>query len=172
MPGIHRRRPGDGLFPARQVLDDVGELAIGRQGADIEFVDRISHAVAFVLRTMRVAGVGRFGHPDAQVSHRNIPIRELQRGRSALAVGNRAHGKGLPGALVDSRVERFQLASPELHVIARGVGIGPGDPDGIDIDLRAQVDHHPLRMQRVIFAREGFGQVWIALPVGIRVAVG
>jgi hypothetical protein len=35
-----------------------------------------------------------------------------------------------------------------------GVGIGPGDPQRIDRLRRSEIDHHPLRMQRIAFARE------------------
>jgi hypothetical protein len=33
----------------------------------------------------------------------------------------------------------------------------PGDPDGVDIRLGTQIDHHPLRVKRVVLAREGLG---------------
>ena len=48
VPRIHRRRPGDGLLAARKVLHDVGELATGGHGPDVEFVDRISDTVSYI----------------------------------------------------------------------------------------------------------------------------
>ena len=42
----------------------------------------------------------------------------------------------------------------------------------LSVDFAAQVDHHPLRVQRVVFAGESFGQIGIALPVRFQVAIG
>src|SRR5208283_3904784 len=48
----------------------------------------------------------------------------------------------------------------------------PGNPDGIYLQLSAQIDHDPLRVHRVVFAGEWLRQVGIALPIAREVAVG
>ncbi len=53
-----------------------------------------------------------------------------------------------------------------------GIGLGPGNSYGVDGNFAAQIDHHPLRMQRVVFAGKGFREVRITFPVGFRVTVG
>ena len=53
-----------------------------------------------------------------------------------------------------------------------GVGLRPVDADGIDRLYAAEIDDHPLRMRRILVAGEGLGQVGIAFPVGVHVAVG
>src|SRR2546429_9120073 len=78
-----RRPPRSTLFPYTTLfrsLHDVLELAVARHGADIEFVDRVPQAIAFVLRAVRVARVGRFRHPDSQVPDGNRPAHQLQSG--------------------------------------------------------------------------------------------
>src|SRR5947209_19939674 len=52
------------------------------------------------------------------------------------------------------------------------IGFGPGDAYCVDRDFAAEVDHHPLRMARVVFASEGFRQVRITFPVRFQIAVG
>ena len=53
MPGIDRRRPCDRLIAAGKMRDVVVECSVRRERADIEFVDRISHAIALVSRAVR-----------------------------------------------------------------------------------------------------------------------
>ena len=121
---------------------------------------------------MRVAGIGRFCHPYAEVADGSHPIDQLQRDGATLAFCDAAQRKRLPCALHRAVVEGLELSSPELHRILFRVGIGPGDADGVHINLCAEVDHHPLGMKGVVLAGEGFGEIWIALPIGVNIAVG
>ena len=160
------------MFTAGQVFDHVGEFAAAVHRADIEFVDRVAHAIPRILRPMRVAGVGRFCHPDAQIARLDFPIHQLQSRSAAGAIGDGSHGERLPRAFVDAVIERFLFSGPELYVVALGVRLRPGDLDGVDVGLRAQIDHHPLGMQRIVIAGVRFGQVRIALPIGLQIAIG
>lgn len=171
MPWVYRRRPGDGLFTAGEMCDVVVELAVGREGTDVEFIDRISHAVSLVRGAVTVTGIGRFRHPDTEVAHWDHPRNQLLRGDSALAFGHGAERKGLPGALHGAVVEGFKFSCPELHQVVFGIGISPGNANGIDRDLAAQINHYPLGVQRVIFASKGFGEIGITLPIRFHVAV-
>ncbi len=121
---------------------------------------------------MRVAGIRRLGHPDAQVSHRDFPGDQFQRGDAAVPVRNGARREGLPHALGGACRERAARAGPKLNGVASRVRIGPGDANGIDIRLAAEIDHHPLRMQRIIFTSELASQVRIAFPVRLGIAIG
>ena len=141
-------------------------------GADVEFVDSVADAVAAVLGAVGVAGVGGLCHPDAEIARGDLPTDELMGGGSASGVDDGPHGESLPGALVDAVVEGLVLASPELDVVAGGVGVGPGDADGVDVDLGAEIDHDPLGVKGVVVAAVGLGKVRIAFPVGFQVAVG
>src|SRR5260370_41910639 len=86
MPWVNRGGPGDGLLAARQMLDDICELAIRPESPDIEFVDRVPHAVSPAGRTVRVTGIGRLRHPYAEISYRDHPGNQLQRNGPASAV--------------------------------------------------------------------------------------
>ncbi len=41
----------------------------------------------------------------------------------------------------------------------------------VTISIHLQFDHNPLRVEAVFFAGECFGQIWIAFPVSIKIAV-
>src|SRR5262249_5832944 len=47
----------------------------------------------------------------------------------------------------------------------------PGDPDGVDLFRLAEVDHHPLRVNRIFLAGEMLIEVGITLPKCLQVAV-
>ena len=70
------------------------------------------------------------------------------------------------------RRKGFEFAGPELDGVMFGVRLGPCDADRVQIDLGAEIDHDPLRMEGVVFAGEGFGQVRIRLPIRLEIAVG
>src|ERR1035438_4982858 len=109
--------------------DDVGELAAGREGPDIQLTDGVSQTVPLVGRAVSVTGVRGLRHPDAQVPHGNHPGNQLQRDRAAFALGDGPHGVSLPDALRDAVIEWFLFAGPELHRIAARVRVRPGDLD-------------------------------------------
>src|SRR5271157_1589206 len=121
---------------------------------------------------MTVAGVRGLGHPDADPADRDRPGDEFQRDGSTLAFGDVAERKRLPRAFGRAVIEGLELASPELYRVAFGVMVRPCDADRIDVNLAAQVNNDPLRMQRVVFAGESLGQVRIALPVGLGISIG
>jgi hypothetical protein len=119
-----------------------------------------------------VASVGRLRHPDAEVPGGDRPRNEFQGDGAALAIGDAALGKRLPSALHGAVIEGLHFASPELDGVVTGVGIGPSDAYGVDVDFGAKVDHDPLRMERIVFAGKGLGEVRIAFPVGFQITVG
>src|SRR2546427_4538179 len=59
----------------------------------------------------------------------------------------------------------------ELDREIGGEGFGPKDLDRVDLPASAQVDHDPLRMQRIFFAGEVLVEIRIALPKTGRVAI-
>ena len=138
--------------------------------ANEELANRVTQTVAAVGRPVRVAGIRRSRHPDPNVLHRHRRDGKLNRGAAALAVVDDAVRKGNPRAL--RRLLDRVFAVPVLdHVLPRE-GLGPGDPHGVERTRGCQVDNHPLRMKRIVFARVRLRQVGIALPVGVQVAIG
>src|SRR6185295_18995859 len=104
-------------LPAGQMLDDVGELPVGGERADVQLVDGVAEAIALVFRAVRVAGVRRLRHPDAEIADRDHPVDELDRRGGALAIGDEAERERLPRALRDAAVERLAITCPELDAI-------------------------------------------------------
>ena len=90
VPWINRRRPGHGLIAAGEMSDVIIELAICRERTDVEFIDGVTHTVSLVGRTVSVAGVRGFRHPDAEIPHGNHPGNQLQRDRATLAFSDGA----------------------------------------------------------------------------------
>ena len=169
MPWVDRRALRDGLLAVGDVLQNVVKLAVAGKCSGVEFADRETQAVAAVFGTVCVACAGRDRHPDAQVARRRHPGSEPQRHRAALAVIDRAQRERLPDA-AGRRIEGIAVTGPVLHAIFGGVRRGPGDADGVDLELAAQIQRYPLRM--VLLAGEGFRQIRIALPVGVQISVG
>src|SRR5260370_19630550 len=85
MPGINR---GDAICssPLAGILRHFNENSSGIKRARSDLLNRIAHAVANVVRSMFVAGVGGFSHQDAKVLRGNGPVRKLQRDRAALSL--------------------------------------------------------------------------------------
>src|ERR1019366_149139 len=75
--------------------------------------------------------------------------------------------KRLPDA-VRGRAKRIAPAGPILHAVPGRERRGPGDADGVDLQLAAEVERDPLRVTG--FAGEGFRQIGIAFPVSARIA--
>ena len=63
-------------------------------------------------------------------------------------------------------------SDPVLHHKLSGIRLRPYDADAVDGLRLRHVDHHPLGMQRIAFAREVLGKIRIALPVGALIAIG
>ncbi len=164
VPGINRRGAISGRFVADTLLD-LGKGAAGIDGADANFLDRVSHAVADVVRSMQIAGVRRFRHQDAHVLRGDGRVGELQIDGSALRIFHCARGESLPLALrALIEVERA-FSHPIFHLIGRGVRARPGDANRIHRLFGLQIHDHPLRVQRVAFTRELAGEIGIALPI-------
>src|SRR6516164_5958989 len=64
------------------------------------------------------------------------------------------------------------LAGPELHHVVPRVRLGPVDADGVEPLPAGEIEDHPLRMRGIVLAAEGLREVRVALPEGLRVAVG
>ena len=169
MPGINRRAIGRCLFLIWSVPHDVVKRPITRSGAEVEFANGVAHAIAWVGGTVGVAGVRRFGHPDPQESHGHGNGAQANRLGLAFAVRNRPLRKRLP----DTARNRPNgiLARPILHHIMSGVGFCPGDANAVYLlDLR-QVHDHPLRMQRVTLSGKSLGEIGIAFPESVQIAI-
>ena len=69
-------------------------------------------------------------------------------------------------------VHRVVAAHPILNRESCGVRVGPGDFESIDGLRCAEINHDPLRMERVAFGGESCGKIWITFPVTCGVAVG
>src|SRR5215467_7998052 len=76
------------------------------------------------------------------------------------------------------RVERRLLPvhrigpDPILHFVLAGAWFAPVNADRIHVEVCTEINDDPLWMQRVVFMSELFGQVRIALPEGIGIAIG
>src|SRR5215470_12998238 len=62
-------------------------------------------------------------------------------------------------------------SDPILDFVLAGAWFAPVDAYGVHVMVFAQVNDDPLRMQRVVFVSERFGQVRVALPEGLRVTI-
>ncbi len=118
---------------------------------------------------MGVAGVGGLGHPDAQEPGGDWQMRKGESGFAPCSVGDAASWESYPTAL--SCVAHGIGAGEVLHEIFARVRIGPIDANGVDLLNGGQVDDNPLRVHGIILASKRFGQVGIALPIGVGVAV-
>ena len=170
MPRVDRRTPGRGLCLVGSVQHRVVKFSARADRAHVELANRVADAVAFVGRPVRVAGVGRLRHPDAQIADWHRHRGKGKRDGAALAVVDCAAGKCDPRALVG--MNNGLLSSPVLHAVALRIRFGPRDPNCVDGQRIGEVYDDPLRMQRVVFASEFLGQVRIALPIRVLIAVG
>ena len=170
MPRVDGRRPGGCLSLIGRVQHGIVKFSRGADCAHVQFPDGETNAIAFVGCAVRVTRVRGFRHPDAQVANRHGNRAEGVRLRSALAVLDCAPGECNPRSLGGLRDGLF--AGPVLHQVALGVGVGPGNANGIDRQRVRKIDDHPLRMRRVLFAGERLRQIGIAFPIGTEIAIG
>src|SRR5271166_5164586 len=126
------------------MLDEIRELAVRCKSAGIQLVDGIAGAVTFVGFAVRITGVGRFSHPDADVLHRDFPGDEFQGDGATLTVRNNTGWECLPDSFGGSVVEGLSGAGPKLNDVAARVRLGPSDADGVEILLGAEVEDDPL----------------------------
>src|ERR1700733_2878093 len=64
------------------------------------------------------------------------------------------------------------VTGPILHEVMSCVGVAPGDADCVNGLRLRQVENNPLGMQRVAFSSEMLGEIRVALPESVEVAVG
>lgn len=118
---------------------------------------------------MSVASVGRRSHQHAHELDFLRPRGELHRDCAAGCTGDISIGKRDPVAL--RLIADGVVASPVLDLVIHGVGIGPGDFDGINGQGAAKVDDDPAGMERVVFVGEHLVEIGVALPISCEVAV-
>src|SRR5262245_5337140 len=86
-----------------------------------------------------------------------------------MPVLHRAAGKCYPCPL-GGRLDGL-LACPVLHALPLRIGLCPGDSNGIDRQGICEIDDYPLRMKRVVLAREGLREIRITFPVRIQISI-
>src|SRR5215469_623563 len=96
MPRIDGRTAVGGAILSGSALDGVPEGSARVKTPSIDLLDRVPHAVARVGRSMHIARVGRFCHPDAQIPGGNWLLTKLQNHGPTLGVFLRAVRKNLP----------------------------------------------------------------------------
>src|SRR5215472_11445139 len=69
MPGVDRGAVGCRLLLVGGVADQVVKKAVRGCRAEVDFVNRIADAVAWIGGAVGVAGVGGGGHPDAKEAY-------------------------------------------------------------------------------------------------------
>src|SRR5438105_71121 len=62
-------------------------------------------------------------------------------------------------------------AGPILHLIDSGIRFSPGDANRINVFILLKIYYYPLRMEGVVLAGEALGQIRIALPIRVGIAV-
>src|ERR1041384_3272199 len=109
--------------------------------------------------------------PNSNVSRRQRIVRQADYLCAAPIISNISAGKGMPVCWQSLR----QIFRPDKVAMLDGKlgreGFAPGDLDGVHACDLAQIDHHPLRMNRILLAGEMFIQIRIALPKSLWVAV-
>ena len=128
MPGIDRRSGVSCLRCYRR------ECCRGVDRAGLEILNAVAHAIAYVVRTVQVAGVRRLRHPDAHESRCNGIRREFQVDGAAFAVLHRPAGKCLP--LPVGRAAQRTLPHPVIHLVDLGVWVCPADLHRIETACR------------------------------------
>ena len=119
-------------------------------------------------------GLGAVGRLQQQQAHETRLHRlggEAPGLGAALAVVDLSLGKGGPrGADPILDIVRVQIRAI-LGAPGRGVGLAPVDAHGIDGYRLPQIDHHPLRMARVVLLGEVPVEIGIGLPEARRVPI-
>ena len=72
--------------PFAEILLDLNECAAAIDASDSNLFDRVSDAIANVVRAVLIAGIRGFRHQDAHVLGRDRRVGELQRNGAALRV--------------------------------------------------------------------------------------
>src|SRR5579863_4418176 len=214
MPRIDRGTVSCRLLLIWRVAHQVVKLSVVRRGPEIEFANRITHAISRIVTSpivispivispivispivisrivispivistivagraravtgsaIRRARVRRFRHPYPHKSHSDRGAAETNRLRLTSSFCNSSLRKRLPNSA------RWSLhgivAGPVLHDVVPGVRLGPRDADAVNLLSLRQVHDHPLRMQGIALAGETLGEIRIALPERIGIAIG
>src|ERR1700758_1994285 len=137
MPGIDRGTRVCGLVLVGRVPCRVVKFSAGSGSPYEQFANGVTHAVAAVRGPMRVAGIRRFRHPDADEANGHGRGRGLKRTRASLTIRDNAAGESYPTA-TDWLLDGI-FAGPVLDEVAPCVRIGPGNANGVDRLRRSQI---------------------------------
>ena len=86
------------------------------------------------------------------------------------ALGDAAGSEVLPRSLI-LLVHCVAGTCPILHLIDSGIRFSPGDANCINVFILLKIYYYPLRMEGVVLASEALGQIRIAFPIGLGIAV-
>src|ERR1035438_3975991 len=173
MPRVNGRAIRSRLLLIGSVPQNVVKRAVLRAGAEIELADGIAHAIPRIrsyIRAAGIAGVRRFCHPNPQESYTHGTAAQSNCFGLAFPVGNSSLGKCLPGSARHGLDGIF--ARPVLDHIVPGIWFSPRDANAVHLLNLCQVQHHPLRMQRVALTGEVLREIRIALPESVEIAIG
>src|ERR1043166_6038293 len=96
MPRVDRRTIGKGLVLVRRMVKQIIEFLTAVKSSQIDFLDGVSETVAAITRSMRVTGIRRLHHENADKSRAHLRCGKLESHRAALAIGNDPGGKIFP----------------------------------------------------------------------------
>ncbi len=146
------------------------KFSIGAGRADEQLTYCITQTIAAIGGAVRVARIRGLSHQNAEILDVHRRDRKLDNGIPAVAVIDDAIWECDPGA------ERWLLdgvfAGPVLDHVSASVWIGPSNPNGVQRARGSKVNKDPLGMERIVFACVWLGEVRIAFPIGIQVAIG
>src|SRR5580704_4572654 len=149
---------------------EVVKFSIGAGRADEQLAYCITQAIPAIGGAVRVAGIRRLSHQNAEVLNVHRSDRKLDHGISAVAVIDDAIWECDPGA--ERGLLDVVFARPVLDYAAASIWVGPSNPDRVERARSGKVNKNPLGMKRIVFACVWLCQIWIALPIRIQIAVG
>ena len=152
MPGIDGRAIGSRLLLIGRVAQGVVELRRRRSWFQGRVRGWSSRRSCGIGGAVRIAGVGRLGHPDANETHRLTGTAT----RRIVSVWPLPAADGtLRKCLPDAACGRFDgiVAGPILDDVVRGIGLAPRDANAVNGLRLRQIEHDPLRMQGRRFRR-------------------
>src|ERR1700691_252227 len=177
MPRVNRGAIGGRLLLVGGVAHRVVELAVlirtPRGRSKVEFADSVADTITEVVtkicRALGITGIRRRGHPDADETHSYRGCDEPNSFGASRAGADVTLRKGLPDAA--SRRSDGIISGPILGDVAGRKRFSPRDASAVDGLRLREIEDDPLRMQRITFAGEMFGEIRVALPESVGVAV-
>src|SRR5215469_8870405 len=106
------------------MAEHIVKSAVIIESAGVQLADRIANAVAPITGSMRVAGIGRFGHEDANVFSADWRSIELYGCDAAFPVGYFSVGERSPLAFI-LFVHRVPVTHPILDLVVARVRFRP-----------------------------------------------